>query len=50
MLRSTAERAETFSLRREEKREAAELELRRIENQLTDKLLQINNDRDVTKR
>ena len=33
-----------------EKREAAELELRRIENQLTDKLLQINNDRDVTKR
>ncbi|MCR5796191.1 MAG: toxic anion resistance protein [Solobacterium sp.] len=33
-----------------EKREAAENELRRIENQLTDKLLQINTDRDVTKR
>ena len=33
-----------------EKREAAELELRRIENQLTDKLLEINNDRDVTKK
>ena len=33
-----------------EKREAAELELRRIENQLTDKLLEINNERDITKR
>ena len=33
-----------------EKREAAELELRRIENQLTDKLLQINNEKDVTRR
>jgi uncharacterized protein YaaN involved in tellurite resistance len=33
-----------------EKREAAELELRRIENQLTNKLLEINNERDVTKR
>ncbi|MBR3350317.1 MAG: toxic anion resistance protein [Solobacterium sp.] len=33
-----------------EKREAAELELRRIENQLTSKLLEINNERDVTKR
>lgn len=33
-----------------EKREAAELELRRIENQLTDKLLEINTERDVTKR
>jgi len=33
-----------------EKREAAELELRRIENQLTDKLLQINNEKDITKR
>ena len=32
-----------------EKREAAELELRRIENQLTDKLLEINDRRDVTK-
>ena len=33
-----------------EKREAAELELRRIENQLTDKLLQINTEKDITKR
>ena len=33
-----------------EKREAAELELRRIENQLTDKLLEINDRRDVTKK
>lgn len=33
-----------------EKREQAEMELRRIENQLTDKLLQINQQRDVTKR
>ena len=33
-----------------EKREAAELELRRIENQLTDKLLEINNERDVTRK
>ena len=33
-----------------EKREAAELELRRIENQLTSKLLEINNERDITKR
>ena len=33
-----------------EKREAAELELRRIENQLTDKLLEINTRTDVTKR
>ena len=33
-----------------EKREAAEQELRRIENQLTDKLLEINTKRDVTKR
>ncbi|MBQ7991973.1 MAG: toxic anion resistance protein [Solobacterium sp.] len=33
-----------------EKREAAELELRRIENQLTDKLLQINNEKDITRR
>ncbi|MCR4950665.1 MAG: toxic anion resistance protein [Solobacterium sp.] len=32
------------------KREAAELELRRIENQLTDKLLQINSQRDITKK
>ena len=32
-----------------EKREAAEMELRRIENQLTDKLLEINDARDVTK-
>ncbi len=32
-----------------ERREAAELELRRIENQLTDKLLEINDRRDVTK-
>ncbi len=33
-----------------QKREAAELELRRIENQLTDKLLQINTTKDVTKK
>ena len=32
-----------------ERREAAELELRRIENQLADKLLEINDRRDVTK-
>lgn len=32
-----------------EKRQAAELELNRIENQLNDKLLEINNERDVTK-
>ncbi len=33
-----------------QKREAAEVELRRIENQLTDKLLQINTEKDITKR
>ena len=33
-----------------EKREAAELELRRIETQLTDKLLEINDRRDVTNK
>ena len=32
-----------------EKRELAELELRRIENELTDKLLEINSERDITK-
>ncbi len=43
---------EVLSIQKEghEKREAAELELRRIENQLTDKLLQINNERDITRR
>ncbi|MDO4414914.1 MAG: toxic anion resistance protein [Erysipelotrichaceae bacterium] len=43
---------EVLQIQREghEKREAAELELRRIENQLTNKLLEINNERDVTKR
>ena len=33
-----------------DKREAAQLELRRIENQLTNKLLEINAEKDVTKR
>lgn len=33
-----------------DKREAAQLELRRIENQLTNKLLEINSERDVTKK
>lgn len=33
-----------------EKRQAAELELNRIENQLNDKLLEINNERDITRR
>ena len=43
---------EVLSIQKEghEKREAAELELRRIENQLTDKLLQINRDRDITRK
>lgn len=43
---------EVLQIQREghEKREAAEIELRRIENQLTNKLLEINNERDVTKR
>lgn len=43
---------EVLTIQREghEKREAAELELRRIENQLTNKLLEINNERDVTRR
>lgn len=43
---------EVLQIQREghEKREAAELELRRIENQLTNKLLEINNERDITKR
>ena len=42
---------EVLEIQREgrEKREAAEMELRRIENQLTDKLLEINDARDVTK-
>ena len=33
-----------------DKREAAQLELRRIENELTNKLLEINAEKDVTKR
>ena len=43
---------EVLDIQREghEKRAAAELELRRIENQLTDKLLQINSQRDVTRK
>ena len=43
---------EVLQIQREghEKREAAEMELRRIENQLTSKLLEINNERDITKR
>ena len=43
---------EVLSIQKEgrDKREAAQLELRRIENQLTNKLLEINAEKDVTKR
>lgn len=47
---STLDEVLTIQKDGHEKREAAEMELRRIENQLTDKLLQINNERDITKR
>lgn len=47
---STLDEVLTIQKEGHEKREAAEMELRRIENQLTDKLLQINNQRDVTRR
>ncbi|MBR4164263.1 MAG: toxic anion resistance protein [Solobacterium sp.] len=47
---STLDEVLTIQKDGHDKREAAEMELRRIENQLTDKLLQINNERDITKR